>query len=180
MKKIRNLIHLQVNRMHQVRRIRIRWHRNERILAACIRLRHTGPSPDVTVWGAIGYTSRSPLVRIEGTLNSACYISGVLRPVGLHFTRALRNPTFQQDNARPHVTGIVRTFLDTENVRLFPLPTRSPDLSPIENIRYMFPSNWLVIIRQSLRLMSCGNVLKLHGHLYLHMASNLCLTQCPG
>ncbi|GFX40212.1 hypothetical protein TNCV_4318471 [Trichonephila clavipes] len=26
---------------------------------ACIRLRYTGPSPGVMIWGAIGYTSRS-------------------------------------------------------------------------------------------------------------------------
>ncbi|GFY19149.1 uncharacterized protein TNCV_4225131 [Trichonephila clavipes] len=44
----------------------------------CIRHRDTGPSPGVVIWGVIGYTSRSPLVRIEGTLNSARYISGVL------------------------------------------------------------------------------------------------------
>ncbi|GFV98184.1 transposable element Tcb1 transposase [Trichonephila clavipes] len=74
------------------------------------------------------------LVRIDGTLNSARYFSGVLRPVALHFIRALRNPTYQQNNARPHVTGIVRTFLETENVRLFTLPARSPDFLPIENV----------------------------------------------
>ncbi|GFW91962.1 transposable element Tcb1 transposase [Trichonephila clavipes] len=77
------------------------------------------------VWGAIGYTSLSPLVRIDDTLNSARYISGVLRPTTLPFIRVLRNPTFKQDNARPHVAGIVRTFLDKENVRLLPWPARS-------------------------------------------------------
>ncbi|GFY15146.1 uncharacterized protein TNCV_1569611 [Trichonephila clavipes] len=66
----------------------------------------------------------------------------VLQPVALSFIQALRNPTFQQDNARPHVTGIVQTFLDTENARLFPLPTRSPDLSPIENVWSMV-AEWL-------------------------------------
>ncbi|GFV10164.1 uncharacterized protein TNCV_3661161 [Trichonephila clavipes] len=30
------------------------------------------------VWGAIGYTSRSPLVCIDGTLNSARYVSAPL------------------------------------------------------------------------------------------------------
>ncbi|GFY06030.1 transposable element Tcb1 transposase [Trichonephila clavipes] len=73
------------------------------------------------VWGAIGFTSRSPLVRVDGTLNSARYISGVLRSVALPFIRALRNPTFKQDNARPHVAGIAQTFLETENVRLLHL-----------------------------------------------------------
>ncbi|GFV07738.1 hypothetical protein TNCV_4942401 [Trichonephila clavipes] len=62
--------------------------------------------------GAAGRTSRSLLVHIDGTLNSVRYISGVLRPVALPFTRALRNLTFQQDNARSHVASIVRTFLD--------------------------------------------------------------------
>ncbi|GFY24424.1 HTH_Tnp_Tc3_2 domain-containing protein [Trichonephila clavipes] len=38
------------------------------------------------------------------------------------------------DNSRPHVSSIVRTFLDTENVRLSLWPARSPDLSPLENV----------------------------------------------
>ncbi|GFT91125.1 uncharacterized protein TNCV_20391 [Trichonephila clavipes] len=89
-------------------------------LAACILHCHTGPSLGMMVWGAIGCMSRSLLVRIGGILNSARYISGVLRPVVLPFIRVLRNPTFQPDNARPHVAGIVWIFFDTENVRLLP------------------------------------------------------------
>ncbi|GFU74234.1 hypothetical protein TNCV_4168251 [Trichonephila clavipes] len=60
-------------------------HRGERILAACIRLRHTSLSPDVMARGGIGHTSRSPLVCNNRTLNSVRYISGVLRPVDLPF-----------------------------------------------------------------------------------------------
>ncbi|GFY36862.1 hypothetical protein TNCV_2568241 [Trichonephila clavipes] len=60
---------------------------------------------------ATEYTSQSPLVRIDSTLKSARYISGVLRPGSLPFIRALRNPTLQLDNTRLHVAGIVRTFL---------------------------------------------------------------------
>ncbi|GFU66478.1 transposable element Tcb2 transposase [Trichonephila clavipes] len=68
------------------------------------------------VWGAIEYTSRSPLVYIDGTLNSSRSISGVLHPLALHFIRALWNPTFQQDDTRPHVTCIVQTFLEAWRV----------------------------------------------------------------
>ncbi|GFX54804.1 transposable element Tcb1 transposase [Trichonephila clavipes] len=82
------------------------------------------------VWGAIGCILDH--LCIDGILISARYISGVLQPMALHFIRALRNPTFQQDNARPHVTDIVRTFLDTENVWLLAWPARSSDLSPVE------------------------------------------------
>ncbi|GFS65329.1 hypothetical protein TNCV_2451521 [Trichonephila clavipes] len=45
---------------------------------------------------------------------------------------------FQQDNARSHVVGIVRTFLDTEHVRLSSWPVRSPDVSPMEMFWSMF------------------------------------------
>ncbi|GFW97067.1 uncharacterized protein TNCV_2696891 [Trichonephila clavipes] len=75
-------------------RIRVWWYRGERTLVACIRHRHTGPSPGVMSWDDIGYTFRSHLVRINSTLNSARYISGVLRPVSLPFIRALQNPMF--------------------------------------------------------------------------------------
>ncbi|GFV79940.1 transposable element Tcb1 transposase [Trichonephila clavipes] len=70
------------------------------------------------VWSATGYTSRSPLVRIDGPFNSTCYIYDVLRLGDQPFIGVLRNPMFKQDNARPHVAGIVRTFLETENFRL--------------------------------------------------------------
>ncbi|GFY10240.1 uncharacterized protein TNCV_2629191 [Trichonephila clavipes] len=94
--------------MHQDSRIHVWRHRGERTLAAIIRHRHTGPPSGVMVRSAIGYTSRSSLVRIDGTLNSARYISCVLRPVALSFIRALRNPTSQQDNARAHIASIIR------------------------------------------------------------------------
>ncbi|GFU84812.1 transposable element Tcb1 transposase [Trichonephila clavipes] len=84
--------------------------------------------------GDIRYKSQLPLVSIDCTLNSKRLISGVLRPVALPFIRALRNPTFQQDNVRPNVAGILRTFLDMENVLLLPCHVCSPDLSPKENV----------------------------------------------
>ncbi|GFT89960.1 odorant receptor [Trichonephila clavipes] len=56
-------------------------HRGGRTLAACIRHHPTGPSPAVKVWGTTGCTSRSSLVRTDGTLNSARYISD-LSPIG--------------------------------------------------------------------------------------------------
>ncbi|GFU98972.1 transposable element Tcb1 transposase [Trichonephila clavipes] len=46
---------------------------------SCVMHRHTGPAPSIMVWGGIGYYSRTPLVRIAGTLNCQHYISEVLR-----------------------------------------------------------------------------------------------------
>ncbi|GFW95790.1 transposable element Tcb1 transposase [Trichonephila clavipes] len=53
-------------------RIPVWMHRGERMLNSCVIHRHTGPSPDIMVWGGIGYHSRTPLVRIAGTLKSQC------------------------------------------------------------------------------------------------------------
>ncbi|UYV74169.1 hypothetical protein LAZ67_11002297, partial [Cordylochernes scorpioides] len=58
------------------------WHpRGEGTLPACIRYRHTGLSPGVMVWAAMRYTSRSPLVRILGTLNTTRHLYDVLKPM---------------------------------------------------------------------------------------------------
>ncbi|GFT06077.1 transposable element Tcb1 transposase [Trichonephila clavipes] len=66
---------------HQDGRIRVCRHRGERILKSCVMHRHTGPVPGILVWGGIGYPSRTPLVRIAGTLSGQRYISDVLEPV---------------------------------------------------------------------------------------------------
>ena len=59
-----------------------------------------------TVWGTIGYMSWPSLICIVGTLNSARYISVLLRCAGLPFIRVLWNATFQQDNARPMLLAL--------------------------------------------------------------------------
>ncbi|GFX39706.1 RNase H domain-containing protein [Trichonephila clavipes] len=61
--------------------------------------RHIGPAPGITVWDDIEYHSRTPLVRIAGTLNSQRYISEVLEPVVLPYLQGLAKAIFQQDNA---------------------------------------------------------------------------------
>ncbi|GFV44777.1 hypothetical protein TNCV_563281 [Trichonephila clavipes] len=60
-------------------------------------------APGIMVWNGTGYHSRTPLVRIAGTLNSQRYISKVLEPVVLPYLQGLAPAIFQQDNARPHV-----------------------------------------------------------------------------
>ncbi|GFU38571.1 uncharacterized protein TNCV_4391181 [Trichonephila clavipes] len=118
--------------MHQNGHIRVRWHQDERTLAACNRHRHTGPTPGM------------------------------------------------MDNARPYVAGIVRTFLDTGNVRLLPWPASSPDLSPIENVwstvaerlaRHHMPVT--TVDELWYRVEAAWSSVPVH-------AFNLCLTQCPG
>ncbi|GFX52471.1 transposable element Tcb1 transposase [Trichonephila clavipes] len=60
--------------------------------------RHTGPASGIMVWGGIGYHSRTPLIRIAGTLNNQRYISEVLEPVVLPYLQGLATAIIQQDN----------------------------------------------------------------------------------
>ncbi|GFX46886.1 transposable element Tcb1 transposase [Trichonephila clavipes] len=119
---------------HHVGRIRVWRHRRERMLNSCVMHRHTGPAPGIMVWSGIGYHSRTPLVRIAGTLNSQRYISEVLESVVLPCLQGLASAIFQQDNARPPVAHNVQRFFINHQIKLLPLPARSADLSPIENM----------------------------------------------
>ncbi|GFX64101.1 transposable element Tcb1 transposase [Trichonephila clavipes] len=105
---------------HHDGRIRVWRHRGERMQNSCFMHRHTGPAPDIMVWGGIGYHSRTPLVRIAGTLNSQRYISKVLEPVVLPYLQGLATAIFQQDNARPHVARIVQRFFVNHQIELLP------------------------------------------------------------
>ncbi|GFV03038.1 transposable element Tcb2 transposase [Trichonephila clavipes] len=83
---------------HHDGRIRVWKHRGERMLNSCVMHHHTGLAPGMMVWGGIGYHSRTPLVRIDGTLSSQRYISEVLEPVNLPYLQGLATAIFQQDN----------------------------------------------------------------------------------
>ncbi|GFU41354.1 transposable element Tcb1 transposase [Trichonephila clavipes] len=81
---------------------------------------HTGPPMGIMVWGGIGYHSRTPLVRIAGTLASQRYISKVLDPVVLPYLQSLATAIFQQDNMRPHVSQIFQRFFVNHQIELLP------------------------------------------------------------
>ncbi|GFV30023.1 transposable element Tcb1 transposase [Trichonephila clavipes] len=74
------------------------------------------------VWGGIGYHSRSPLIRIAGTLNSQRYMPEVLELVVLPYLQGLATVIFQQDKPRSHVARIVhfRTSPDCGFLRQSP------------------------------------------------------------
>ncbi|UYV69311.1 hypothetical protein LAZ67_6003224 [Cordylochernes scorpioides] len=98
------------------RRVRVWRRRGERSNPAAIVERPTVRQRGIMVWGAIAYDSRSPLLRIQGTMTAQRYVDDVLRP----------------DNARPHTDRISQQAL--QDVQMLPWPPYSPDLSPIEHV----------------------------------------------
>ncbi|UYV79884.1 Transposase [Cordylochernes scorpioides] len=91
------------------------------------------PCDNVESWfGAIAYDSRSPLLRIQGTMTAQRYVDDVLRPVTLPYLQGVPNALYQQDNARLHTARISQQAL--QDVHMLPWPPYSPDLSPIEHV----------------------------------------------
>ncbi|UYV66736.1 hypothetical protein LAZ67_4002721 [Cordylochernes scorpioides] len=114
------------------RRVRVWRRRGERSNPAAIVERPTVRQCGIMVWGAIAYDSRSPLLRIQGTMTAQRYVDNVLRPVTLPYLQGVPNALYQQDNARPHTARISQQAL--QDVQMLPWPPYSPDLSPIEHV----------------------------------------------
>ncbi|UYV78490.1 hypothetical protein LAZ67_16001724, partial [Cordylochernes scorpioides] len=114
------------------RRVRVWRRRGERSNPAAIVERPTVRQRGIMVWGAIAYDSRSPLLRIRGTMTAQRYVDDVLRPVTLPYLQGVPNALYQQDNARPHTARISQQAL--QDVQMLPWPPYSPDLSPIEHV----------------------------------------------
>ncbi|UYV83805.1 hypothetical protein LAZ67_X000187, partial [Cordylochernes scorpioides] len=114
------------------RRVRVWRRRGERSNPAAIVERPTVRQRGIMVWGAIAYDSRSPLLRIHGTMTAQRYVDDVLRPVTLPYLQGVYNALYQQDNARPHTARISQQAL--QDVQMLPWPPYSPGLSPIEHV----------------------------------------------
>ncbi|UYV66473.1 hypothetical protein LAZ67_4001803, partial [Cordylochernes scorpioides] len=114
------------------RRVRVWRRRGERSNPAAIVERPTVRQRGIMVWGANAYDSRSPLLRIQGTMTAQRYVDDVLRPVTLPYLQGIPNALYQQDNARPHTARISQQAL--QDVQMLPWPPYSPDLSPIEHV----------------------------------------------
>ncbi|GFT72637.1 transposable element Tcb2 transposase [Trichonephila clavipes] len=87
-------------------RIRVWRPRGERLNPAFALQRHTTPTADGMIWGAITYNTRSPLVTIRGTMAAQRYVHTILQPHVLPLMQRLPGAPFQQDNVRPHTASV--------------------------------------------------------------------------
>lgn len=114
-------------------RVRVRRLRGERFSDCCIKEhdRHGGGS--LMIWAGVWGSGRTPLVRINGTLDAQKYRTQIVLPFIVPTVQDY-HLTLQQDNARPHVARIVSQTLEENHVPILPWPSRSPDFSPIEHL----------------------------------------------
>ena len=94
----------------------------------------------VGVWSCFCGDNMGPLVIIPkgGTMTALRYID-VLKKHFIPFYRrmvSIYGPevVMQEDNASWHKAGVVRKFLEKQNVKYLSWPPQSPDLTPIENL----------------------------------------------
>ncbi|GFX80130.1 hypothetical protein TNCV_2107761 [Trichonephila clavipes] len=93
---------------------------------------------------------------IDGNLKAGKYISDILPPVLCPIFKAI----FQQSNAILRAVCPVLTFLDTQGIRLFPWPTRSPVLSLVWKTPWKTSGYVLLRDIPLIQLMKCGIDLK--------------------
>ena len=94
------------------------------------------PAYTVTLWGCFCAKGMGVARIFLGELNSSLYrdiLEHNLKPTYQRFfPRDLWR--FQQDNASPHYTAEVNTWMHNHGVHIMEFPPRSPDFNPIENV----------------------------------------------
>jgi transposase len=117
------------------RRTRVWRRRGERFQDGMVQEGDRWGGASIMVWAGISYEARTPLVIINGNLNSQRYIEEILEPTVMPFLE--EHPEirfFQQDNARPHSARVTKTFLSDNEISVLDWPPYSPDFSPIEHL----------------------------------------------
>lgn len=96
--------------------------------------RHSGGG-GIMFWGGIGALGSTPLVKVEGTLNSVKYQS-ILKDNLIPCTSRISGPKyrFQQDGASCHRSQATRSWLRRSNIDVLDWPPYSPDMNIIENL----------------------------------------------
>ena len=97
---------------------------------------HEKYSLSVMVWGGIAFGTKTPLIRIDGSLNSEKYVRMIIENGVPQFleNRFGKNYLFMQDGASCHRSKFTTNVLISHMPILSKWPKNSPDLNPIEMV----------------------------------------------
>lgn len=117
-------------------RRRVWRRRNERLANVCIEENDRyGGGGSVMVWGGITSAHKTDLVIVRNNLNSVKYRDDILdQHVRPFMTNHPGITEFQHDGATPHTARICTQYLQAHNINVMQWPSKSPDMSPIENL----------------------------------------------
>ena len=92
-------------------------------------------SGSVMMWGCISWTSKTHMIRINGTLTALRYVEEIVLSVVVPYLQECSvTEIFQQDNARPHSAALTQQAFQRNSVEVLPWPAHSSDLSSIEHV----------------------------------------------
>ena len=116
-------------------RVRVWRRQGERFLDGAVREHNRYGGGSLMVWGGFSTHHRTPLHRVQGTLNGTRYRDDILTPIVLPSLRAVGpGSIFMDDNAPCHRSMLVSDFLRQQQVTRLDWPSCSPDLNPIEHL----------------------------------------------
>jgi len=108
----------------------------QRYATSNLRPTFNSGSERVIVWGAFSGVGRTPLLRVEGSMNGASYVD-VLESVVVHYMCAdYGSPDgawFQEDLAPCHTSKVAKECKQALGLKVLPWVGQSPDMNPIEN-----------------------------------------------
>jgi transposase len=89
----------------------------------------------VMIWAGFGPKGKTDVCFCQGSMTSKTY-QNTLRTTLIPVAEQIcgENYLFQQDNAPIHVSESTMEFFESNKIQLFPIPPKSPDLNPIENV----------------------------------------------
>lgn len=88
----------------------------------------------VLVWGGLSVEGPGPLVRIEGTVDSASYRALLTETIKPWLASLPFEPIMLQDHAPAHTSGATKTTIADLNIDLMSWCPQSPDANCIENV----------------------------------------------
>ena len=113
----------------------------------CVIPKFKQSSLQIMVWGCMMKGKKGPLVVLEypggpgGGMTAAQYWEQVLESVLWEFWQDMSKERgevfFQQDGASAHRAKVMKAWLKSKGIKIFPHPACSPDLNPIEHLWHL-------------------------------------------